>query len=459
LAVLTPLVRSSPDLVPFTHGCHQVDTCQFRRVDDAFRVHGRPRLIKLLTIFLPVVLLSIARAAPPPTNSLSHDVYVWQRAWTPAVRNAVITHAGTFERVIVLAAEVSWARTEPKVTRVAVDYPALAASKAQVGLALRIGPYPGPFSADDKTARLLSGLASNLVVEARAKGISPAELQIDFDCAESKLDGYRAWLAAIKQAVQPTKVILTALPVWLRQPAFPKLASLADGYVLQVHSLEPPTSPEAPFTLCNPAAANQAIERAASIGIPFRVALPTYGYLVAFATNGHFVGLSAEGPARAWPANAILKEVRTDPQAMAQLVEHWAANPPPALRGWIWYRFPVADDTLNWRWPTLSAIVHSHSLREQFHAEVRRVEPGLMDVSLVNDGELDISSRLAVEVHWQDARLVAGDGLQGVELVEANPSTARLLTPSIRLPAGEPRKIGWLRFSKDCEVTIECKKM
>ena len=58
-------------------------------------------------------------------------------------------------------------------------------------------------------------------------------------------------------------------------------------------------------------------------------------------------------------------------------------------------------------------------------AESRRVEPGLIEISLVNDGELDISSRPAVEVRG-GRRLTAGDGLRGFELVEVDASTARL---------------------------------
>ena len=83
-----------------------------------------------------------------------------------------------------------------------------------------------------------------------------------------------------------------------------------------------------------------------------------------------------------------------------------------------------------------------------------------MEISLVNDGELDISSRLAVEIRWQDARLVAGDGLRGFELVEAGASTARLKTRSQPHPlaAGEQWTVGWLRFNRDVEVQLELGK-
>ena len=69
--------------------------------------------------------------------------------------------------------------------------------------------------------------------------------------------------------------------------------------MLQVHSLERPKNFDAPFTLCDANAARRAVTWAAKIGVPFRVTLPTYGYLVAFAPGGQFVGLSAEETAAA----------------------------------------------------------------------------------------------------------------------------------------------------------------
>jgi hypothetical protein len=329
-----------------------------------------------------------------------------------------------------------------------------------VGLALRIGPYAGPFSDRDKAAAAITALARSLVAEAAAEGIQPAELQIDFDCASSRLEGYARWIRSLRPALAPVPLTITALPVWLDEPAFRPLVAATDGFVLQVHSLERPKSFAAAFTSCNPGAARAAVAKAATFGVPFRVALPTYGYLMAFAANGQFVGLSAEGPAKNWPADARLREVRSDPIVMAELVQEWIAQHPAGLRGFLWYRLPVAVDNLNWRWPTLSAIIAPRSPRESVRAESRRVEVGLVEVNLVNDGDLDISSRLALEIHWQDARLVAGDGLQGFRMAEVDASAARLMNDSqpTRLYAGESRTIGWLRFNRNVVVQLELKR-
>jgi len=398
--------------------------------------------------------------AAEPAIPLNQEVYVWQRGWTAPVREAVVNHGGAFSNVVVLAAEVSWNRGKPEVVRVPIDYNALALIGRPVGLALRIGPFSGPFATNDAVAQILGSLASSIVSEAKANELNISELQLDFDCAGSKLAGYQVWVESLRKTIVPVSLSITTLPSWLKQPTFHDLVAASDGYVLQVHSLEKPKSYDAAFTLCDPTTALAAAETASSFGVPFRVALPTYGYLIAFATNGQFVGLSAEGPAKSWPASAKLREVRSDPVAMAALAQTLATKPLPGLRGIIWYRLPTIVDNLNWRWPTLSAIVHSQLPHESVRAQLRRVEAGLMEISLVNDGELDISSRLAVEIRWQDARLVAGDGLRGFELVEAGASTARLKTRSQPHPlaAGEQWTVGWLRFNRDVEVQLELGK-
>ncbi len=391
---------------------------------------------------------------------LPHQVYVWQRAWTPPVGAAVAQHATNFNEVAVLLADVSWKNKIPTVARAAVDFSGLAKTRCPVGLVLRVGPFRGELATNATAVNFLASLAAALVAEARTNQIQPVELQIDFDCATSKLDDYRTWLAVVQRRLAPLPVTITALPAWLESSAFARLAATATNFILQVHSLEKPTDIHAPFSLCNPAAAQRAVARAGKVGVPFRVALPTYTYLVAFNAAGKFIGLSAEAPRADWPAGTQLREMAADPLAMSALVRAWNTNRPAALRGVIWYRLPVAVDNFNWRWPTLAAILSAREPLEKFSATARRVEPGLMEISLENTGELDISSRLAVEVRWSEARLIAGDGLRGFELAEQNNSAAKFQNQpvSFRLPAGEKINIGWLRFDQEREVQIEVKK-
>src|SRR6266446_882006 len=111
----------------------------------------------------------------------------------------------------------------------------------------------------------------------------------------------------------------------------------------------------------------------------------------------------------------------------------------------------------------MHAIMQMRSPKESFRVEPRRVESRMVEINLENDGELALSSRLAIEVRWSregGARLLAGDGLRGFELVDAGTSTVKFQTEaqSFRLPAGERQLIGWLRFSEDREVQVEIVK-
>jgi hypothetical protein len=302
---------------------------------------------------------------PQANGPLRQEVYVWQRAWTRPVREAVSQHATNFAAVAVLRAEISWnTNRQPQLTRVAVDYGTLARTRRPVGIALRIGPYAGPFT-NDAAAGFIIDTASRIVTEARTNGVALAELQIDFDCAESKLDGYRVWVEAIRQRVAPVAVTITALPSWLDSPAFQRLAVTATNYVLQVHSVARPKSFAAPFTLCDPRAARRAVARAGRIGVPFRVALPTYGYEMAFEGNGKFLSLAAEGPRPNWPTNAQLRTINSDAGELAELVRGWTASRPIALRSVIWYRLPVKSDKHNWNWDELEAVMHGREVEKR----------------------------------------------------------------------------------------------
>ena len=160
-----------------------------------------------------------------------------------------------------------------------------------------------------------------MIRESNSNQLAISELQIDFDCAESKLDGYRIWIEAFRKKLAPVRIVITALPSWLEQAAFKPLAEACNGYVLQVHSLERPQAPDAIPGICDPVAAKRAVEKADRLGVPFRVALPTYGYVIAFGPDGHFIGLSAEGPAKSWPEGVRLREARSlTPNEMAGLV-------------------------------------------------------------------------------------------------------------------------------------------
>lgn len=407
-------------------------------------------------------VLGLVCAQANPLWAFTQEVYVWQRQFSPVVYQALEAVRSDTDGYAVLAAEVSWEKNRPRLFRSNVDYTALAAKGRPVGLVLRIGPYAGRFASDDEPARYLAGVVDSLLNAARTNGLEPAELQIDFDCASSKLAGYRLWLAALKLAAGSTKIVFTALPDWLGREDFPALARTADGYVLQVHSLEKPAGPEQVFQLCDPDRAWAWIAQAARIGVPFRVALPTYGYRLAFDVTGKFIALSAEGPPVAWPANTQLRSVRADASTVAKLAQRLGEARLEGCTGIIWFRLPVTGDQLNWELSTLKVVLRGAVPVSQLVADVIWSADGLAEVSLVNRGERDELLPSKIGVRWaDDGRVIVADGLSGysplsdraragVMVLSAKPALAEE-----RIAPGRSRKIGWIRFSHEIPLTLQ----
>ena len=410
---------------------------------------------------------------PRAIGPFPQEAYVWQRDWTPAVREAISSNSNPFSRLVVLAAQVSPADPHAPIVRVPIDYATLRESKVSIGLAIRIGPFAGPFATDDSTTRLLSNLAAAVLADARAAGLPADELQIDFDAAESKLAGYRVWIEAIKKRVSPTPVVITALPAWLNRPQLRELLAAADGWVLQVHSVERPAGPDSPMTLCDPARVRKWVEQAARLNAkPFRVALPTYSCLVGFDSAGKYLGVSAEGPAPTWTtgaADAKVRLLRANPNELAGLVRDWQTDRPAALAGIIWYRLPTADDRMNWRMTTLRRVMAGQNVQPDLRVELTRPEPGLIDVRLVNRGDADAGLDVTVSVRWPPERggqPIAADALEGFTIKGGKSGGADHRIEftwagdgSGFLSPGDSRPVGWVRLVDDKEVTADVQPM
>jgi hypothetical protein len=416
--------------------------------------HFKIRVIVCLLIAAACAAVFSHVKSPHKAVPLPQEAYVWQRSWTPAVHDAVTTAAPDLAAFVVLGAEGSFRSDGLQIARVSPDYAALTHTHRRIGVAFRIGPYRDLGKSSDAYTGELCGVAKSILSDAVAGGVHPAELQIDFDCADSRLESYRRWVRAIRQAVAPVSVTITALPSWLKQSSFVALAHDSDGYVLQVHSLERPTSIDSSLTLCDSGAALRAVEAAGRLGVPFRVALPTYGYVVAFDDRGDFAGLSAEGPSASWPESALVHDLRADPAAMAALVSHWSASRPACMSGIIWYRLPTTDDTLNWRWTTLRSVMRGVAPQPLLRAIVTEAEPQVIDVELVNDGQADapLASQVCVRTR---SPAVAADAIGGFEQrIDGGQVTFRPAASidGQAIAPGGVRRIGWVRLSREEKV-------
>ncbi len=410
-------------------------------------------LILLAAILAAAAFAFRPHPAPRQSGPIPHDAYVWQRNWSLVVGQAVTQSHERFGRIVYLAAEIAFHDNQPVITRIAPDYAALRACP-KVGLAMRIGPWSGSFSRDGEPAGTIVNTAAELLRQASDEKLGIAEFQVDFDCPTAKLDSYATLLTMLRGKLGTTPLTITALPSWLDHASFKNLARQTDGYVLQIHSLRRPRSADDAMSLVQVKDATAAVEKAAGIGIRFRVALPTYGYRVFLAADGQVLAVQAEGPEPSVAAARVM-EVRASPAEMASLVRQWTASRPAALAGIIWYRLPVADDILNWRSATLDAVMAGRTPAPRLVCRMH-TGGGLVELSLANLGDDDAELRSQIAVQWNDGALLASDALGGFELIRSDQKhvTLRPGKPAagVRLAPGADRLIGWLRFEKDTEV-------
>jgi hypothetical protein len=242
--------------------------------------------------------------------------------------------------------------------------------------------------------------------------------------------------------------VFTALPVWLRhEEEFVALAAAADGFVLQVHSLEKPADIHAPFVLCDPVRSLAWVRHAdmlaarAGAKTRFRIALPTYGFELGFDAAGKFTGVAAERP-RDWPAGTQRRTVRADAAAMARLAKTLAAQKLARADGVIWFRLPVADDRLAWDAQVFAAVVAGKPIVSRLTAQVRQSAPGLFEVVAHNSGQTTLPLPREIRLTWPAAggvRVSAADGLRGyVFEADAAPPAAPPAVPPDALPDASP---------------------
>lgn len=407
----------------------------------------------LVALGVAHLLASVALGALDVASTLPVRAYVWQRLWTPAVVRAVRDHATSFAALDVLAAELSFSGGASQRTVAQVDWPVLAALGRPVAVVVRIGPSPSAWRAQDPETNFVLASCREALAAARAHSVEVTELQLDFDAAAARLGDYLRLVNSLRSALLGEHVVITTLPSWLGRPEFRTLIAAVDGYVLQVHSLAKPRSSAEPFELLDPESALRWIEQAAALGRPFRVALPTYGYRVAFRASGEFLGLQAEGAPRPWPAGTVIRTLRANADAIAPLVRRLQLSPPAGCEAICWFRLPTAQDELAWRWPTLVTVMAGDAPRAHWVVEVRTGTAGAVDVVLRNDGTAAALAPV-VTLSWSDARLLAADAIGGWTTGERTARTLVLRPPFASTPQdpGEPIALGWLRL--DAAVSI-----
>ena len=99
--------------------------------------------------------------------------------------------------------------------------------------------------------------------------------------------------------------------------------------------------------------------------------------------------------------------------------------------------------------------------REHWRVDRRPTTTELVEIELHNDGEMELIRFPKIDLAWQGSRLVASDGLRDYTASAAGPDRLTLRPradrPMRALAPGDHQTVGWLRFERNTEVTIESK--
>ena len=379
--------------------------------------------------------------------------YIWQREWTRGVADSLGEAGRRMDGVVLLGAEINFAGKRPDIVKASIDWEAVKRQGVPCSVALRVAPFGGPFREDDTTARIIIDVTKQLLSEARAHHVKIEEFQFDFDCAQKNLGAYRAWVRMLRIAVHPVRFVITVLPAWLDESEFLLLAREADAYVLQVHSV--PISTGGSATLCETHLAQEWVTKAARLGLPFSVALPTYRCTAGYGPDGKLLGVAMDSIQPSWPPGTRILEFGADCDNLAALVNAWQETRPAQLCELLWYRVPVVTDTRNWRWATLSAVMAGR--RPGHRLSIRQEGANPIDLSIVNAGEADEQLTSNVTATWSGAGLTASDALAGWSVRSENGRAVFSVIPEhrFRLAPGATHKIGWLRYDQPPNLRTE----
>lgn len=388
-----------------------------------------PRAI--FRLLLATALLGLTACSRAPTAgvaTLPQDAYIWQRQWTPALRAAISASSPALARWRVLGAELGvsgrWIDIDPD--------PALLGSVPKpLVLVVRINGQLARFDSADIERHIQQRL-----VDWRARGLAPAMLEIDYDCATAKLPAYAALLSHLKPQLD-VPLSITALPTWLDSPQLGTLLAVPDMATLQVHAVL-----DARQGLFDPERARAWIDQfARRTTHPWYVALPAYGARVVWDGRGRIAAVESETPTL---VGGMANELIAPPAQLAGFAAQLERDLPRGLAGIAWFRLPTGDDRRAWSLSTWLAVLQRQPLQADVMVRLAAsgADQALRDIVLDNPGNADAPLPLRIRL---EAGCANADGINGYALDRDAQGPYLRRTQAGLLRPGARRNVGWLR--------------
>lgn len=371
--------------------------------------------------------------------------YVWRRAWDGDASSAVGAAGAWLSGVNFLGGSVSFEGGRPVFSKCMFDAAALTGFGRRKAVSIRIEDP----RADGAEYVALGGAVAEAVGRACGEilGAVPgvSELQLDFDCPESKIGFYAGWMEKIRGAIPGgMKLTFTAVPSQMKSPDFARLASLADGFVVQVHNLAERGGGYAVF---DRASALRAARGAAAFGRPFHVALPTYSHAAVFGPDGRMRRVYSENfaPGLAGPGESV-KVYASGAREVAGLAREIRAAGLENFEGIAWFRLPCGRELTNWSMAAfMNVVCGADSRPDGFRVGLRDSGGGLFEVFVENRGPFDIVSPASFFASAENA--AAFDAIAGFA-ARRTPSGVEFSAGEgafFRLEPSASAKIGWIR--------------
>jgi hypothetical protein len=391
-------------------------------------------ILRTLAIVTIAAIVAACGRAPAP---LTHDAYVWQRQWTPALREAMSSSTDLVRSWRVLVAQ---ADRNGAFHTFSPDRDALDRSGRPVVLVVRIDGRLASFDGQvlaERIAALTAGWPSTQL----------AGIEIDYDCPTSRLPAYTTFLAALRSRLGALPLSITALPTWIGSRDLDALLAVPDESVLQVHAVQAPQA-----GLFDPVVADRWLDEFAThTRKPFRVALPTYGSRVSWNEDGSLLAVESERAALA--AGASSAELYAAPDTLMAFVAHLRKDRPRGLVGVVWFRLPTVDDTRAWSLATWRGVVLGQLDTRPLAITL---QPGMtadapFEVMLENATATDAvpPQRVALPSSCDVA-----DGIDGYRLQRIDNALELIADGARPLKAQTRRSIGWARCKAGTPLTL-----
>lgn len=386
------------------------------------------KIVRTVSSLVALALLAACDRAPP----LTHDAYIWQRQWTPGLRDAIAASNDLVRDWRVLAAQAD------RDGRFHVFTPDLPVQGGRPAIAVvRIDGRLARFDTDELIGR---------IDEVHRRWPHIAGIEIDYDCPTSRLPAYTAFLRQLKDRLGSMPLSITALPTWLGSSNLDALLAVPDEAVLQVHAVQAPQA-----GLFDPdVAAGWITDFSAHTRKPFRVALPTYGSRVSWNADGSLLAVESESAALA--SGAVASELYAAPSTVLAFVQRLEAHRPARLAGLVWFRLPTPEDTRAWSLTTWRGVVTGHVDTQPVTVSLNTpTADGPSDIVIENPGGMDAEapSRVALP-----PGCTVADGIDGYALRRTGDGLSLVAVQARPLPAHASRPIGWARCAPGTTLSL-----